>query len=370
MKNINIKELISNKTVIIGIVASIVILAASLALNAHSQEEAYGNEVIIYDYTEAERELAESVKSYLSQYLDLSEGEMSDIADIAVQNYNIVMSSDTDVITDEITEAVKKRIRSTLEALIRQPEMLTNEKLEALSSGVTEIIWSKVLEQLAQSDYAKVDEYREEYLYLSESLQTQIDTLKERKTKVSINANIIDNTEKEVEVTSEDLLAGLEDMSEEDLLAMAEKLGISVDQLNEYVEASITKSNEDISEDFEKEISKLKTELERQISNTKTTTVKGERGERGLTGKSGTDGKDGKDGVDGKTTYIAYADDAFGTNFSLVPTETSKYVGTCISTASSQPTDYAMYSNWQEYRAYVITSTTDPDTGVTTVHIN
>lgn len=240
MKNINMKELISNKTVIIGIIVSIVILAISLALNAYSQEETHGNEVIIYDYTEAERELAESVKSYLYQYLDLSEGEMSDIADVAVQNYNIVMSSDTDVITDEITEAVKGRIRSTLEVTISQSEMLTNENLDALSYGVTEIIWSKVLEQLAQSDYAKVDEYREEYLYLSESLQTQIDTLRERKTKVSINANIIDNTNTETEVTGEELLAGIENMSEEELLTLAEKLGISVDQLNEYVEASIT----------------------------------------------------------------------------------------------------------------------------------
>ncbi|MDE7021827.1 MAG: hypothetical protein K2P23_13155, partial [Lachnospiraceae bacterium] len=83
----------------------------------------------------------------------------------------------------------------------------------------------------------------------------------------------------------------------------------------------------------------------------------------------GQNGKDGMDGTHGKTTYIAYADSPDGTGFSLTPTETSKFVGTCITDASQQPADYQSYENWQIYRTYIITTTTD-ENNVTTVHIN
>lgn len=371
MNIINIKELISNRTVLIGVAVSIVILGASLVLTTYSAEKAQKNKVVEYDYDAVEQQLADEVKAYLSKYLAIPEQTSCDIADIAVQNYNIVMSSETDVINDEITEAVKSRIRSTMVALIDQPEIMTEKNLDALSSGVTEIIWNTVLEQLAKSDLSRAEEYREEYLYLSQSLQEQIDSLKERKTKVSINANIIDNTEQNTELTGDELLAGIKSMSDEELQIMAEKLGISVDELNDYIEATIVKSNEDISEDFEKELLEIKKELQKEISSTAGKTgATGKTGARGEKGEQGVAGKDGSDGKDGKTTYIAYADDVNGTNFSLTPTETSKYVGTCITDASIQPNDPTLYSNWQEYRAYVITATTDADTGVTTVHIN
>lgn len=96
---------------------------------------------------------------------------------------------------------------------------------------------------------------------------------------------------------------------------------------------------------------------------------RGATGAAGAAGKDGVAGTDGEDGADGKTTYIAYCDDLSGTGFSLTPTETSKYIGTCITDESTQPWEFSAYSNWQNYRTYVITTSTD-ENGVTTIHIN
>ena len=372
MKKINIKKIISNKMVLIGLAVSIIILGASLVLNTYARKT-QENEAVVYNYNEAEQRLAEEVKAYLSQYLELSEQASGEIADAAVQNYDIVMESDTDVIDDEITEAVRKRIRSTIFALADNPEILAEDTLDALASGVTEIIWNAVLSELSQSDLSSSEDYKEDYEYFIQSLQEQIDALKERKTKISINANIIDNTD--TEISSELLLAGIEDMNNEELLKLAEKLGISADDLTDLIETSVSRSNKDIEDNFdeklEDEIEALRKELQREIISS--AGKKGDTGATGAAGKTGAQGEKGdtgEAGKDGKTTYIAYADDKYGTNFSLTPTETSKFVGTCITTDSTQPQDYVLYSNWQEYRTYIITSTTDPNTGVTTVHIN
>ena len=84
-------------------------------------------------------------------------------------------------------------------------------------------------------------------------------------------------------------------------------------------------------------------------------------------GEDGKDGKDGTAGTDGKTTYIAYAEDAHGTGFSLTPTENSRYIGSCLSASDSQPDDAGEYE-WQEYRTYILSVTTD-ENNVTTLHI-
>ena len=375
LQKINLK---SKKTLFLcGAVLLIISLCVALAVKV-SANKAVKKEPKTYNYTEAEQRLAEEVKLYLAQYIDLSDDAAGEIVDVAVGNYNIVLASDTDVINDEITDAVRKRIRSTIFVLSEQPETLSDETLDALSSGVTEIIWNAVLSVLQSVPIEAVvtEEHREEYEYLIQSLQSQIDALKERKMKVSINANIQDK--RDFNVTAEDILACIDDMSEQELAELAEKFGLSVDQLRELLETSISKSNEDLSDDMkeqlEKELDKLRKELEKEISSTasKEGTVgkAGEKGEKGEKGENGQNGADGKNGNDGKTTYIAYADDAKGTNFSLTPTETAKYVGTCITSAAQQPTNYSQYGNWQEYRTYIITTTTDPDTGVTTVHIN
>ena len=82
-------------------------------------------------------------------------------------------------------------------------------------------------------------------------------------------------------------------------------------------------------------------------------------------GEDGKVGENGKDGENGRSTYVAYADDASGSGFSLTPTETSKYIGTCITTADSQPSEASEYGNWQVYRNYIITSATDENNNTT-----
>lgn len=353
-----------NKFILIGTAAAILLIGAVSAIDSYAKKAAE-KEVRIYDYNETEQKLADDVRNYLSQYMNLPEQKLADIADMAVQNYNIVISSDTDVITDEITDAVRKRIRSTIVALSDTPEKLTDDTLDALASGVTEIIWNTVIAQLSELNISANDQ-KEDYEYLIASLQEQVDVLKERKTKVSINANIIDNTD--VKLTGEDLLASIESMSEEEIKKLSERMGISAEELKSIVQTFISSSNEDISDKLENEIAELRKELQKEISTT--AGKQGETGKTGAKGEKGEQGAAGANGKDGKTTYIAYADDAYGTNFSLTPTETSKYIGTCITAEHIQPTDRNLYSNWQEYRTYVITSTTDPDTGITTVHIN
>ena len=215
---------------------------------------------------------------------------------------------------------------------------------------------------------------KENYDYLIESLQKQIEDLRKQKTKVSINARINSYGNLDPEA-----------LSEEELQLLAEKMGVSVPEIIDMINSATTRTDKDLVDKLEKELNELRKELQKEIQQeistserqTQTTTngkdgkdgIDGKNGKNGTDGKDGINGKDGKDGSDGKTTYIGYADDPSGTNFSLTPTETSKYVGTCITSESTQPTDYAAYSNWQEYRAYVITATTD-DSGVTTVHID
>ena len=124
LRKINFK---SKKTVIIGSIILVIVLCAILAVGASANKGA--NEAETYDYNETEQALAEEVKEYLSQYMSLPEHTSNAIADAAVQNYNIVMESGTDVINDEITDAVRKRIRSTIFAFADNPEQLTDDTL-------------------------------------------------------------------------------------------------------------------------------------------------------------------------------------------------------------------------------------------------
>ena len=322
-----------------------------------------------------EQKLADRTMAYLDSYIELPVATKNELADAAVQNYRIVMASGTDTITDEITRAIQDRLRSSMLALIENSDQLSEEDLEGLSAGITEIIWDVVLGQLQQYvDTADVGSSKENYDYLIESLQKQIEDLRKQKTKVSINARINSYGNLDPEA-----------LSEEELQLLAEKMGVSVPEIIDMINSATTRTDKDLVDKLEKELNELRKELQKEIQQeistserqTQTTTngkdgkdgIDGKNGKNGTDGKDGINGKDGKDGSDGKTTYIGYADDPSGTNFSLTPTETSKYVGTCITSESTQPTDYAAYSNWQEYRAYVITATTD-DSGVTTVHID
>ena len=379
MKNINMKELFKNKYFLLGaaVLVAIIICAICIpkALLAKEKDKGNTEESVISYENEVEQKLADRTMAYLDSYIELPVATKNELADAAVQNYRIVMASGTDTITDEITRAIQDRLRSSMLALIENSDQLSEEDLEGLSAGITEIIWDVVLGQLQQYvDTADVGSSKENYDYLIESLQKQIEDLQKQKTKVSINARINSYGNLDPEA-----------LSEEELQLLAEKMGVSVLEIIDMINSATTRTDKDLVDKLEKELNELRKELQKEIQQeistserqTQTTTngkdgkdgIDGKNGKNGTDGKDGINGKDGKDGSDGKTTYIGYADDPSGTNFSLTPTETSKYVGTCITSESTQPTDYAAYSNWQEYRAYVITATTD-DSGVTTVHID
>ena len=76
------------------------------------------------------------------------------------------------------------------------------------------------------------------------------------------------------------------------------------------------------------------------------------RGFDGSDGKDGTDGVPGPAGEDGKTTYtwIAYSDNADGSDMYQVPTDNTKYIGIAVNkdtaTESNDPADYT----WSRFR--------------------
>lgn len=73
---------------------------------------------------------------------------------------------------------------------------------------------------------------------------------------------------------------------------------------------------------------------------------------RGFDGQDGTDGVPGAPGTDGKTTYtwIAYSDNADGSDMYQVPTDSTKYIGIATNkdtaTESDNPADYT----WSRFR--------------------
>lgn len=344
MKKINLRDLLISKKWMIPVIAISLLLVIGLISLFKLKATASKNEEVNYTYTDAaEQKLANDVIEYLQLYVTLPANTERHLANEAVKNYRNVITSNTDVITDEITRAIQNRMSSSMSDFLAETDViLSDEEYEALSAGMTEIIWKAILEAV-ESVVTENDSV--DYELLIQSLQSQIEELQNQKTKISIKANIEDNSG-----------IHLENLSDEDLKILAEKMGTtSYDDLKNM----ITSADKDTVRELEKEITELRKELNQKNNNAKD----------GRDGRDGKNGENGKNGTNGKTTYIAYADDKSGTNFSLTPTETSKYVGTCITDTTTQPTNAASYSNWQEYRAYVITATTD-EHGVTTVHIN
>lgn len=78
------------------------------------------------------------------------------------------------------------------------------------------------------------------------------------------------------------------------------------------------------------------------------------RGFDGQDGKDGTDGVPGPAGADGKPTYtwIAYSDNADGSDMYQIPTDNTKYIGIAVNkdtaTESNDPADYT----WSRFRGF------------------
>lgn len=71
--------------------------------------------------------------------------------------------------------------------------------------------------------------------------------------------------------------------------------------------------------------------------------IVGPQGPQGPQGVAGAKGDKGEDGVT-RYSYFAYGTSSSGANFSKTPTSNSTYIGVCVTTAATQPTDPAKYT--------------------------
>ena len=354
-----------------------------------------------YTYsTYVESKLADDVSWYLSGVDVIDKDARDDIADYSVQNYNAVIRSGTAAVTDEHSEALTGVFKNKLEEYASG--QLTEEELCALSSGISAYVWQAVLTSL--NDYKATDlasDRDTEYMELAKSLQAQIDALEEKRMNIHITARIKDDGSSssksdESETTRyiggagayESVNSDLNSDIDKKLNGMKSDLASELEkELNGNMTDDINKKMDGMKSDLNSELEKLKNSIKDGTDGKDGTVGKdgkngedgedgkdgkdgkngedGEDGEDGKDGKDGKNGEDGKDGQDGKSTYVAYADDASGNGFSLTPTETSKYIGTCITTADNQPSNVSEYGNWQLYRNYIITSATDENNNTT-----
>ena len=307
--------------------AVLAVLAAALAATAakHGKGEREETPVTVYDHSPEERQLADAVKSYLEGYLVLEEAQSMAVADTAVKCYRTVLSSGIGTVTEGHTKALSGRMRDALEQAVGT-ESITGEGLDALADGTCGVIWDFILARMGEGEYT---EQEEEFAQLSESLQEQIDELKEKNMSVKISANIKDKgisraeLEKELENSGQDILS---------------QVGGRILEL----EDGIWK------------------ELDRRFGNIQN-------------GKDGSDGKDGADGSDGESVYVMFSEYPGGRDsagaVSMEPTQNNmtKYMGTAHSAEKTAPQEPEAYA-WSEYKDYIIYVEPDED-GVPTLYI-
>lgn len=323
----------NTKTIkLVGIVVLIVLLIVFAAIYLQSSEEKTETKEYYYTVT-AEQVLADEVIVYLQNAAALKDSISAETAHEAVESYRAIIKSDVDVVNENHTRAIQERIETVLKKYADNDSVLSDENITALSAGVAEIVWQTVLSKI-EAVTENVEE--SEYFYLAESLQEQIKELEDRKMKISIRANIRDNTE----LTPEELLAMIDGMSQKELEEFAQSMGVSVDDLKKEVESEV-----------DSKITKLEKELTKELVETGRGKdgKDGAAGKNGTAGKAGADGKEGaagKDGVNGKSVWIRYAESAEGTSMTSSPTSNTKYMGTYTGTkASTNPSDYI----WSKY---------------------
>lgn len=71
--------------------------------------------------------------------------------------------------------------------------------------------------------------------------------------------------------------------------------------------------------------------------------IVGPQGPQGPQGVAGAKGDPGEDGIT-RYSYFAYGTSSSGANFSKTPTSSSTYIGVCVTTSATQPTDPAKYT--------------------------
>lgn len=324
-------------------------------------------DVQAYDYNETEQQLADTVINFISEHIQLSPEESAKIADTAVENYRIIINSDIDVVGDDHTEAIRQKIKGAIGENIHSVE-ITEDMLENLSLGIARIVWEMIYAQI--ETVTGSTNLESDYYYLADSIQKQIDKLEERTMQVSIQANIKNGTSG---ITAEELLSLIEGMTDEEIEALAESLGLSYDELYELLAAGndgmgnngmgkeLKEKLQELKEKLEKELGdELKEELEKELGQDMSASdgKNGRGGRNGTDGRDGSDGQDGKDGKDGKagrdgdSIYIRYSAEPNGRDMTDKPTSDTKYMGTYTgASASSNPTDYT----WTRYSDATIT---------------
>ncbi len=387
-----------SKLLLWGGVLVVCLLVAVLVMNAAEKETPAA-----YTYESAiERKLAEDIKEYLGGYFTPEEADIEFVANEGVLCYRTILKSGTQSISNEHTEALNQKMRKILEEHTPSSKT-TYADLEALASGICKIILDTLLGQLEESALSDMNDYQEEYLALTASLQAQINALKKRSTNINLTARIKNNKDEISKEVSDELSNELSNAFSDRL---SKELSNTKDEIYDNMDEQIELIKEMLKDVSDGEDGKTTyfayaetssgggfslypTDKSRYIGtcvtadDTQPTAAssysrwtlfvgkdgvigqdgeKGEKGEKGdagkdgkngkagkdgIDGENGVDGKDGQDGINGKTTYFAYAEDMYGSGFSLRPTAKTKYIGTCITDEVEQPKMPSDYSNWQ-----------------------
>lgn len=358
------------KTWQILIAAAILLILVIIMIVVTAKEKpSEEDEIEEYSYTVKEQVLADEVMVYLQGAVEgLGEAASAKTANEAVESYRLILQSDADLVTEDHTQAIQDRISKVLNEYVGKDAALSEADIPGLSAGVAEIVWKSILSQI-ESVTENVEE--SEYYYLAESMQQQIKELEERKMKVSIRADIKNNTD----LTPEELLSMIEGMSDEEIEALAKSMGLSLDELYQLLESGsvgdkeleelLTKLKKEMEKEFDQRLDKIDKEIAANGVNgnngsngNSAQASNGASGKGGTNGKNGKDGQDGKDGKDGKagqngdSVFIRYSESSTGTNMTDNPTDSSKWMGTYIgANASDNPADYT----WTRYSDATIT---------------
>lgn len=321
-----IQKLLKSQKAMFGLAGAVIIALAVFAVisfAAAKEQNAYEKKIYA---TGIENLLADEVRTYVGLYSTYNDEEKDGIADEAVTNYKKVLASGVTTITEDYTSAISANIKNRfLELSDKTEEQPTDEQITFLSNGVNQIIWEYILKEIEESGIESQPEYAEQYTALSESLQEQINALKDRNTKLSITANI-PNTgvgEEELEAAKSELY---------------ESYGSDLDSALKSIHEEMNLIKSEMSKEIDKEISSIKP---------------GANGQDGKDGKDGEAGATGAAGKDGATTYIAYAEDADGKNARETPTEQTKYIGT-VTSNTGRPKYSSSKWTWTQYKDAVI----------------
>lgn len=246
----------------------------------------------------AENILADEVREYMKLYSDMDDENIDAVTDVAVRDYNTILNSGIESVTDEHSSAVEETIRDTLLVLLPNTDTeLSEEELAYLSNGICQIIWNALLETLNSNGELLSRQYEEQYLTFTESLQRQIDELAERSTAISITANIKRN---ENGINGSDLENAKSDIYDELYSDLYSDLSSMKNSMKEEIRTDVMKN-----------VSNGKDGAAGQAGTNGKDGKSGENGRDGRDGKDGQNGEAGKDGKNGKSAYEIAVDNGF-----------------------------------------------------------